>query len=119
MKTNHTAGFWVASIEEIFDSNGDQLASLLESKSQYFKSRAENAANAKLMAASPLMLKLLSENYVESLINMPNEWRDSPEGQAYLSRFLNAIVTATGLNSQEVQEWHEQQVLKRKTETHA
>lgn len=59
METKHTQGKWNYASDGIFDEEGLQLASLLESEHKYFKTRRVNMANGVLMATSPELLKAL------------------------------------------------------------
>jgi hypothetical protein len=60
METAHTKGQWSFTSDGIFDGNNDQIASLLKNEQQYFKSRRENLANAKLIAAAPDIRMILN-----------------------------------------------------------
>lgn len=59
MENKHTKGEWYFTSDGIYDGNGDQIANLTESKFRYLKERNENLANAKLIAASPMLLEAL------------------------------------------------------------
>jgi hypothetical protein len=66
-----------------------------------------NESDVRLCSQSPAMLKLLGELYVDYLLTMASDRRNSAEGQDILCNIRNQICDATGFSEQIVQEHYE------------